>query len=202
MFKYSDVDRRIIKTKRALKESLIALMQRKDFKDISITDIVQLADLNRGTFYNHFQYKEELLEEIIDDVSTDLINSFREPYQNTNIFKVSELSSSAIKIFDHVAKYSSFYTLIVKSNALSGFQHRIVDVLRNLTLQDLEECQPNLKINRELQASYRAYAIFGMIIEWINDGFNYSSLYMAEQLLEIIHNNPTEVKFRTHKHVK
>ncbi len=62
----------------ALKESLISLMQNKDFRDISITDIVELADLNRGTFYKHYQYKEELLEEVMEDVIADLIISYRE----------------------------------------------------------------------------------------------------------------------------
>ncbi|PLR80581.1 TetR/AcrR family transcriptional regulator [Bacillus canaveralius] len=193
----ANIDRRIKKTKAALKVSIITLMQRKDFEDISITDIVQLADLNRGTFYKHYQYKEELLEEVIDDVITDLIASYREPYQNSETFEVRNLTSSAIKIFEHVANYSSFYTLIVQSNTLSGFQNRICNELRNLALQDLEDCQPNSKINRELRGSYQAYAVFGMIIEWINDGFKYSSNYMAEQLLEIIKNNPANHIYKT-----
>jgi len=161
-------------------------MQIKDFKEITIIDIVQLADVNRGTFYKHFQYKEELLEEIVNDVTIDLIASYREPYKNIEIFELRSLTDSAIKIFEHVAKYSSFYTLVVRSNELYGFQTKLCDILKNLTQHDLIDCTPNQRINKELQSSYQAYAILGMIIEWIDGGFKYSPSYMAEQLLEII----------------
>lgn len=47
----SDVmDRRIRKSKAALKEALLQLMQKYTLKEISISDIVQQADLNREPF--------------------------------------------------------------------------------------------------------------------------------------------------------
>lgn len=161
----SNLDRRIKKSKTALKNSLISLMQMKDFREITITDIVQFADVNRGTFYKHYQFKEELLEEIINDVTTDLIASYREPYKDCEIFELKCLTASAIKIFEHVEKYSNFYTLVVKSNELYGFQAKLCNILKRLSMQDLIDCFPNQKINRELLASYQAYAILGMIIE-------------------------------------
>ncbi|MNW59209.1 Bacterial regulatory protein, tetR family [compost metagenome] len=178
---------------------MIQLLHEKDFKEISVTDIVQLANLNRGTFYRHYQYKEELFEAILEDVTTDLIRSYREPYLSSATFEVGKLTSSAVKIFDHVAKYAYFYTLIANTSVLAGFQHRICLVFKTLALQDLIHT-PSVpgKLNEELQASYQAYAILGMIIEWINNGFRYSSAYMAEQLVAIIHFNSTDVIFTPH----
>lgn len=183
------IDRRITKSKQALKDAILSLMKEKDFKKITITDIVQIADLNRGTFYKHYQYKEDILDDIIDDVISDLISSFREPYKGNETFEVRKLTSSAIKIFEHVSKYQDFYTLIVQSTTLSGFQSKICNVLKELALHDLNDNLSYPDINRDLQANYHAYAILGMIIEWIDGGFKYSSTYMAEQLLEIIMNN-------------
>lgn len=185
------IDRRIIKSKKAMKDAMLSLMQEKDFKEISISNIVRKADLNRGTFYKHFQYKEDLLNEIIDEVIIDLVESYREPYKDIKLLEVNKLTTSAIKVFDHVSNYSSFYSLIVQTNALAGFQQKFCVVLKELTLTDLEDSLPNPKINRELHASYQAYAILGLIIEWINGGFKYSSIYMAEQLLEILKHNKT-----------
>ncbi|WP_028776745.1 TetR/AcrR family transcriptional regulator [Shimazuella kribbensis] len=193
--KSKTMDRRIIKSKTALKEALLLLMQKKDFNQITITEIVRHADLNRGTFYKHYPFKEELLDEIMDDVIKDLIASYREPYQNVSTFILRDLTASAIKIFHHVEKYANFYVLVVKSNALSGFYKRIGNELKQLALQDLSTYKTeDPDLNRELSASYQSYAILGMIIEWINQGFKYSSTYMAEQLLKIIHLNPVEVK--------
>lgn len=194
--KKKDVDKRIKRTKKAFKEALLCLMQNKDFKDITVTGIVQLADYNRGTFYNHYKYKEDLLDEVIDDVIFDLIMSYREPYHHIETFEVSKLSSSAVKIFDHVAGHSNFYQLIINSNALPGFHKRITDELKKLSLQDLSEIEPNPKINPELHASYQSYAILGMIMEWVEDGFKLSSSYMAEQLLEILKSSPVNGKYK------
>ncbi len=182
----ASVDRRIKRSKKALKEALIQLMKEKDFKEISITEIVREAEVNRGTFYKHYQYKEDLLEEIIDEVITDLIASYREPYKDWKILEIKNLTSSAVKVFDHVEKYANFYSLIFHANVLVGFQNRIGKILRDLALREFNEYVSNPKIDRELHASYRSYAILGMITEWVNSGFHYSSAYMAEQLVEII----------------
>jgi AcrR family transcriptional regulator len=136
MFSNSDyIDRRILKSKRALKQGVITLLKTKDFKEITVTDIVLAADLNRGTFYKHYQYKEDLLNEIIDDVITDLIESYREPYINKENFEVDKLTTSAIKVFDHVSQYADFYSLIVQSTTLAGFQYKMTNVLKELTLR-------------------------------------------------------------------
>jgi AcrR family transcriptional regulator len=176
---------------------MIRLLHEKDFKEISVTDIVQQADLNRGTFYRHYQYKEDLLGDILDDVTTDLIHSYREPYLSSETFEISTMTSSAVKLFDHVSRYAYFYTLIIQPGSLSGLQNQICQVLKKLALQDLADTQrSDSKLNLELHASYQAYAILGMIVEWINGGFKYSSEYMAEQLVEFIHLNPSGVTIR------
>jgi hypothetical protein len=84
----------------------------------------------------------------------------------------------------------------VNSNVLTGFQHKICDVLRSLSLQDLSDNSSNSNINKELTASYHSYAIFGMIIAWINGGFKYSPSYMSEQLLAILNTNNASVVYK------
>ena len=188
--KSSTLDRRIRKSQKSLKDALLTLMQTKDFKDISITDIVRLADLNRGTFYKHYQDKEELLAEIIDEVIKDLTISYRAPYENLTEFEMSKLTASAIKIFEHVETHANFYTLLGKSNILTGLQTRVCDELIQLISHDLSNNLINTKINAKLIASYQAYAIWGMITEWVDSEFSYPTSYMAEQLLEILHQRP------------
>lgn len=180
-------NRRTSKSRKELKNALILLMEKKNFSAITITDIVTFADLNRGTFYKHYQSKEELLNELIDDVMEGLIKSYKDPYLHTDKFMVSELTTSSIKIFEHVASYSNFYTIIVNSNVLPGFQNKICDILKQLVQQDLEVVTTtNTRINPDLLASYNAYALFGLIIEWVKGGFKYTSNHMAEQLIEIL----------------
>ncbi|WP_053217249.1 TetR/AcrR family transcriptional regulator [Virgibacillus senegalensis] len=180
------IDKRIKRTKKALQNALIILMQNQDFKAITNTDIVGLADYNRGTFYKHYKFKEELLEEIIEEVIADLIESYRQPYQHTDSFTFNSLTASAVKIFEHVYAHANFYQLIIQSNALPGFHKRITNELKKLQLHDLADKEPSPDIDPELHASYQAYAIFGMIMEWVEGGFKLTPTYMADQLLKML----------------
>lgn len=58
------VDRRVRRTKKMLKEALIALMEQKRIQDISVREIAELADFNRGTFYLHYKDAYDLLDQI------------------------------------------------------------------------------------------------------------------------------------------
>ena len=52
--KSTAVDRRIRRTRTLLRQGLIQLMATKDIKDISVKELSDLADINRGTFYLHY----------------------------------------------------------------------------------------------------------------------------------------------------
>ena len=62
-------DRRIRRTKRLLRQALAELMNEKDFKDITVKEITDRADLNRGTFYFHYTDTYDLREKIEVDPS-------------------------------------------------------------------------------------------------------------------------------------
>ena len=51
-------DPRIVRTKAALREALISLMEERGFDGFTVNDLCQRAGLNRGTFYNHFEDKD------------------------------------------------------------------------------------------------------------------------------------------------
>ena len=62
------VDRRIRKTRDTLKRTLAELVREKDLRDITVRDITEKADLNRGTFYLHYKDVYDLMEKMEDDL--------------------------------------------------------------------------------------------------------------------------------------
>ncbi|MBD7938215.1 TetR/AcrR family transcriptional regulator [Cytobacillus sp. Sa5YUA1] len=179
-------DRRIHKSKKGLKDALITLMAEKEFKKITVTDLVQKADLNRGTFYKHFQTKEELLEELTNDILDDLIRSYREPYIGIGELHIKDLTTSSVKIFEHVYQYESFYSVMIHSHALSGFQDKIISVLTQLSQEEIGFDHIPNAINHKLITNYHVYGLYGLIISWVKGGFKYSPTHMAEQLIEML----------------
>ena len=65
------LDKRIIRSKRAIRDAFFAELQKKEYSKITITDIAIAAGINRKTFYSYYDGVESLFEEI----ETELINT-------------------------------------------------------------------------------------------------------------------------------
>ena len=59
-------DRRVRKTKTRLLNCLTELMKEKEVKDISVKELSDLADINRGTFYLHYRDVYDMLNKVED----------------------------------------------------------------------------------------------------------------------------------------
>src|SRR5699024_2162369 len=68
-------DRRVRKTQNAIKLAFIQLLNEKDLDKITISDITHKADINRGTFYFHYEDKYMLLNKMENDYIEELSNT-------------------------------------------------------------------------------------------------------------------------------
>src|SRR6476469_6803792 len=61
-------DRRVARSRRALKEALTDLILEKGYEAVTVQEVIDRADVGRSTFYAHFIDKDALLMEILDDL--------------------------------------------------------------------------------------------------------------------------------------
>lgn len=61
-------DKRIKKTKKYLKDTLIQLLAEQSFEKITVTNLCERADVSRITFYSHYEDKYDLVEDIFSDM--------------------------------------------------------------------------------------------------------------------------------------
>ncbi|MEU6195407.1 TetR-like C-terminal domain-containing protein [Streptomyces sp. NPDC047061] len=66
-------DRRVRRTRAALQRALIDLVEERDLSQISVADVVDRAEVNRSTFYAHYQDVHELAETACTSMIDDLI---------------------------------------------------------------------------------------------------------------------------------
>lgn len=57
------MDRRVARTKRNIYIAFFTLLQKKSMDDITVTELAQLADVDRKTFYSHYQTVQDVFEE-------------------------------------------------------------------------------------------------------------------------------------------
>lgn len=65
-------DRRVLKTRLALRNAFLELLPEKGWDELSVQDICDQANVGRSTFYIHFQNKEELLSNGLNDLREGL----------------------------------------------------------------------------------------------------------------------------------
>ncbi|WP_040982348.1 TetR/AcrR family transcriptional regulator [Oceanobacillus jeddahense] len=191
------MDRRIRKSKKALRDALIDLLDKKEFKQISITDIVKNADVNRGTFYKYYTYKEDLIKEVQDMIIQDLKEAYKLPYQGLIYYKQAEITKrNETSLFDHIYKYRKFYHLVLNSTDLYAFQQIFVETISNIHMNDLLYYMEHPKIEKKLFSIYQCYGIFGLLVEWDKDNFSASPEYITKQHNEILLFDHPSLKFK------
>lgn len=70
------MDRRVKYTKKVIKDTFLKLLNEKEIKKITISEICQLADINRATFYHHYLDIYDLLDSIGKDFEEELKNAY------------------------------------------------------------------------------------------------------------------------------
>lgn len=94
-------DLRTKRTKKALKNAVIKLLESELFEKISVTDICREANVNRVTFYTHYNDKYELLYELTSDLNKSL-----EEYYSTIYSQIQ--TGDFIKDFTHVISHAVY----------------------------------------------------------------------------------------------
>jgi len=177
------VDKRIKRTKHALKDALIRLMEEKDFRSITITDIIERADYNRGTFYTHYPHKEALLDDVVNEVIDGFIEAYREPYLDKSELNIEQLPDTGVKIFTYVEQHANLFSLLLRDEYIPRFQEQLSHAIKEVITAEFPPPPP--PINAEIYINYTAYSFLGLIIYWVKSGYTYSAKYMSQQLLAI-----------------
>ncbi|MDR6549420.1 TetR/AcrR family transcriptional regulator [Paenibacillus qinlingensis] len=187
-------DRRVVRSKLALREALLSLMAQKPFSTISITEIVECANYNRGTFYANYESKEELLDEVIDNLTLQLLQSFRAPYEHVEVFRINELTATSVQIFEHFYQNAGIYTVLTKSDVLPKLKEKMFTALKKITQEELIYSEQDTAIDQELLSIYAIHALLGLIFHWVESDFKYSPAYMQDQLIRLVNWRPTSAK--------
>ncbi|MFJ8235705.1 TetR/AcrR family transcriptional regulator [Ureibacillus sp. NPDC094379] len=181
------------RTKKLFHQALLSLLQEKEFTYITISEIVIKADVNRGTFYFHYEKKEDLLEEMVQMTLTKMIAAYRKPHISYQEMNITEIST--IPLFEHFVENQVFYKTILSSKVPIHLQDRMIEIMEYQFQIDIDFHIPELLENLDFQlfTSYRVHGLIGLIINWIKHDFQHSTEFMAEQLVKIVTLNTQKI---------
>ncbi|SIO20385.1 transcriptional regulator, TetR family [Carnobacterium alterfunditum] len=178
------IDIRITRSKKAISDALVELIEEKDFKTITITDIVNQAGVNRGTFYKHYAYKEDILKEIQDDClekfAVMLKNNYQEVcYSNLKTFPLSDA------IFTFTYAHRNYFHFAVHHAGFLNFHLQFSAVLKEFLIAKFFPTARYSLESQNLLGAYIANGIYGYLVEWDEKNYTSSPAEMAQQLTNI-----------------
>ena len=116
------------RTKAALTAALFELLGEKDFSKISITELTRRADVDRKTFYLHYQTVDEILEEFYEGA----LHTLRETIEREGIFRAESVDMVALfKILcDLTEKDMPLFRRLAQGGGYTYYMERIRALLR------------------------------------------------------------------------
>ena len=185
-------DRRVRRTRRALREAMLDLMEEKGYDQVTIEELTERADIGRTTFYLHYSAKQdllleqfgELLDQLVVQLSQIPLSSWQQARES---FTVEEHPSQPIcMIFQHAADNKDLYQIVLQGEGVDQASDRLQVIMTNAVNTFLshklgeESDQLTLQIPIELFGNYFAGAMLGVIKWWLEADMPYTSQEMED----------------------
>ncbi len=192
-------DRRITRSKQALREALIELTEERGLDGFSASDLCAKAGLNRGTLYNNFGDKDGLLAALEGDVMADL-ERLQESMRALSLKDVMRYRVAKkplpflIELFDYLREQGDFLHAVLGPKGDASFGPRVRDALCTEIIQTIlhERYRNNPEPFVQYYVAFYASAYLGVITHWIDCGMKESSEDMARIAMKLLFIKPGE----------
>jgi AcrR family transcriptional regulator len=182
--KNGKIDRRILKTKRQLRQGLTELLEEKSVKDITVRELSDLVDINRGTFYLH--YKD--IFDMVEQIENEMFENFRRALDEypVEVLKGKPLPM-LMNIFRFVKANSDMCRVLLSKHGDISFVDRLKKLVKERCLNDwMEVFNVNKSQNFEYCYSFIVSGCIGLLQSWLEAGFKESPEQMAHLTEQII----------------
>lgn len=174
------------RAKKEFMQALITLMEEKPFPLIKITEVCQAAGYKRGTFYKHYDQKEQLLEELLDIKLIELNTVLEKVAKN---HKQKNQVESLIPLFYYVYDNRYFFSVILGDYKIVGFRQRLFEAYRMYLAPSFIKPLPymgNDTILKDFQLDFVSSTWLGVSLFWINKKNPATVRFVTEQFIKII----------------
>jgi len=180
------LDRRVRRTRKALREAMQVLMAEKGYDQVTIEELTERADIGRTTFYLHYSAKQDLLLEQFDELLEQLVGQLSSiPLsswtQQGQVFLAEDHPGRPIcMIFTHAAENEELYRLVLHGEGVDQASQRLQEMMTKAVKAFLDRKmgddteQIHIDFPVDLFGNYFAGALLGMIKWWLEADMPYT----------------------------
>lgn len=159
-------------TKESIFTALMLLMEQKDFKEISITELTKKAGVSRMAFYRNYNLMEDIITSYLDEFFEDYSNQIS---RNEKI----DTCDSVRLYFTYFRNHEKLITNLNNSNLTNLILERVTRFLHSLC-KDIV-CEKSHSPEKEKYSiEFLAGGVYKVLIEWAKSGMKESDDVMAQ----------------------
>lgn len=185
-------DLRVIKSKKAIKDAFLQLIKEKNYGNITITDIANKAMINRKTFYMHYETKENLYNEITDELLEEITPPI--VYEGIHSLKGKDQRAAVTHLLLKIKENKDVFEILINDNTNQEFitklKKKLINELFFRSHIDLTD-KDTLFTFDLLSEAY--FSLFKVIIQWWANTEGISTDYVIDMILEFFSKKPLEL---------
>ena len=166
-------DRRSQRTRQLLSEAFVQLIQEKEYSAITVSDIIERANVGRSTFYAHYRDKDDLFLDQMDRV-IEFLNQHSPKQADLPFFP-------SLGLFQHVSDHYELYKALVWSPGMDILTRHLQKSLSLRVQEGLEKSSGKYEIPAPILASFITGSFLTLLKWWLEN----KRIYTPEQIDEI-----------------
>ncbi len=174
--KMNNNDRRVKRTKKVLHDALLTLLNEKSINEITVTELTNLADVNRATFY--FYYTD--LIDMLQQIQNEAYDAFTEVIQKATIHvsTIEGFTEYAERLFNFCKENEALVRFIINNDV----NNRLYTYIRQLMLTNIPNTKEIFGENNPAKylSNYVITAMIGICIDWMDDGMEIPAHELAK----------------------
>ena len=177
-------DRRVRRTKKLLTQALTQLLQEKQINEITVKELTDLADMNRGTFYLYYKDMFDMLEKI-EDGMFEALDEIVSLHEHGDVSQ--QTKPILLDLFHFIEENQEMCRVLLSPHGDMNFLHRLNEVVREKCLKAWPDIRKEKgEADFDYHYSFVVFGCAGIIRAWVNRNCPESAKKMAEMAYGMI----------------
>lgn len=179
-----NIDPRIKRTRRLLRDALVSLILKKDFASITIREVTERAEVAYITFYRHYESLDQLLMEVLDEGLTELMVHIETLAKQSD---TSALETEGRLIFEYIEQKADLFRILLKSQSVTRVRKKVVS---NISAIFQKSCVPLERLGNQvtinMASNHIATSLLSLIEWWLENNMKPSPIEMGKVYKSLI----------------
>lgn len=176
-------DSRVRRTKKLIRQGLITLAKNKSISKITVKELTDCVEINRGTFYLH--YKD--VYDLVENIEEELYSEFDEKISSVSS---EELLKNPLDICEsfctHFYEHMELYGVLLGQYGDAQFSYKLGELLNDKVYELFKKIFPSMnKTKFDLAYNYGKFGYVGLLSAWFNDHSEWTPRQIAEMWLHL-----------------